>query len=131
MYGINPSVNVTPSIRFRNSTTNQAGTMQSVRGNSTFNQVAATSFWIDGLENDQYTSGETDNLSVFNIELYAETREKPVTLYGSNRDRVSGSRKAFMGGGALTGTSAIDAIQITVGGANTFTAGTLQIYGVK
>jgi hypothetical protein len=105
--------------------------MQSVRGNSTFNQVAATSFWIDGLENDQYTSGETDNLSVFNIELYAETREKPVTLYGSNRDRVSGSRKAFMGGGALTGTSAIDAIQITVGGANTFTAGTLQIYGVK
>lgn len=127
--GINPSVNGTPQIVFRDSgSSNISFNLQGLSANNTAQQIAATSMFLDGGLNSQYLTGNTSNRFTINIDLYSTTNRKGFTAYGGNTDYLS-NPTAFMAGGFFTGTSAIEQIFIDLPGTATFSAGTVYIYG--
>lgn len=119
-----------PQIRVNGASGDVAYISNIGRGNSTFAQADSAQTIV--MAYSDYASSNTNNAFAIHLFNYAATDSyKPFSLSGTFVTSSAGAIEALNAGGSYRSNTAITSLDFRTGNANTFSGGTVLIYGVK
>lgn len=77
------------------------------------------------------TASATSNVLVTVVDEYASSHYKPFVIRGALYSNSASAYVGWLGAGGYGSNTAITSVSFVAGGANTFDAGTITVYGVK
>lgn len=129
IYQVNPSNTANLFVELRNGANPQTISVAGYTGNAFSNYNQNSSIQIGG---GAFITGETANNNYIYVQDYKSTTEYKRNLNSRGLFTTSGfALTGYNYDGYINGTSAINAVFVDLAGTNTFSSGTVQIWGVN